>query len=70
MLQDFYQTQKFIELNLNSLEQRIKPSQVEGFSFTPMDTIQIPSIPLISLRYPKIYKRCFRGELFGGSVDT
>ena len=49
MLQDFYQTQKFIELNLNSLEQRIKPSQAEGFSFTPMDTIQIPSNPLISL---------------------
>ena len=35
MLQDFYQTQKFIELNLNSLEQRIKPSQEEGFSFKP-----------------------------------
>ena len=47
MLQDFYQTQKFIELNLNSLEQGIKPSQVEGFSFTPMDTIQILPNPLI-----------------------
>ena len=31
MLQDFYQTQKFIELNLNSLEQGINPPQWRVF---------------------------------------
>jgi len=35
------------------------PSQMEGFSFTQMDTIPIPLNTLILLPYPKICKKAF-----------